>query len=306
MGFPVRQTWLRCTVRALHRSGVMMTEQRKKLLRLALGKPHRYRRYRLATMCITFGILFAVPLLGIARVDLLGGDHYALGHPAPTVRAFVAVGAAIASFYLVTFLINLPAGRMFCGFGCPIGQLSRLADTADAFDRDPARRRRALLALGGFALLLSASVGLWWFAPAAYVAGPSAIIPWAATLLVAGYAVAHGWWFRWEFCRKLCPIGLYYSVVQANPLIGVRFDANRNCTDCDNCAAVCPVLLDPRHLDTPIPSPGGLAVEGFAGENHCLHCGACVEICEHMTRKLPGEPAMGFRRMAKPPTDPSA
>ena len=102
-------------------------------------------------MGITLAVLFAVPVLGIARVDLVGGANLVLGKAAPLRAGVIAVAGAIASFYFVTFLINLPAGRMFCGFGCPIGQLSRFSDVIDAFPRDPVRRRRAWLELVAFA-----------------------------------------------------------------------------------------------------------------------------------------------------------
>jgi len=267
------------------------------MLHVALAKPHRYRRYRAVTMAITLAVLFLVPLSGTARVDLLGGGHWALGVPVGMAKGLVAVLVAIVSFYIVTFLINIPAGRMFCGFGCPIGQLSRLSDAVDAFEREPKRRRGAWLRLIAFAAVLSFATLLWWVAPQAFIAtAPRTVaLAFAALASVTLAAVVHARWWRWQFCRQVCPIGLYYSVVQTTALIGIDFDRDAPCTDCKACEIICPVQLDPRHLEDPIPSPGGLAFDGLAAANHCLHCGDCVEICEHQTRKTPGHPPMGFR-----------
>ena len=270
---------------------------RFKLVRVALTRRHRYRRYRAATMSLTLAVLFAVPLSGLARVDLWGGAHWALCKPVALKIGIVAVGASIAGFYGMTFLINMIAGRMFCGFGCPIGQMSRFADAIDAQFNDAALRRRAWTYLIAFALVLSSTVALWWVAAGVFVSGDLV----ATALAVGGiaattaYAVFHARYFRWNFCRKLCPIGLYYSVVQTGALVTIDFDAAAACTDCGACAGICPVHLDPRHLSAAIDSPGGLAFGGLPADSHCLRCGSCVEICEHMMRKQPGTPAMGFR-----------
>lgn len=271
---------------------------RLKLLRVALGRPHRFRRYRAATMTLTLLVLFAVPLLGLARFDLSGGEHIALFARVDARRALIAVGTAIAAFYAVTFLINIPAGRMFCGFGCPVGQLSRFGDEIDVYAREPGRRRRSWLRLVGFAAMLSLSVLLWWTSPLVFLAADprAAALAVAAWLVVTGAAVAHARWWRWGFCRHACPIGLYYSVVQTSALVGIDYDPIATCTDCGACEGICPVHLDPRHLDGLLAAPGGLAFAGLPAKNYCLHCGACVDICEHMTRKTGDAPPMGFRR----------
>ena len=271
---------------------------RLKLLRVALGRPHRYHRYRAATMAVTLLLLLLVPLSGLARFDLWGGAHYALFAPVDMVRGLVAVGAAIAGFYAVTFLINIPAGRMFCGFGCPVGQLSRFGDAIDVYAREPAARRRAWARLLAFAGALALSVLLWWVSPRVFLSADwrAMAIAVTAVLAVAAAAVVHARRWRWGFCRKACPIGLYYSVVQTSALIGIDYDPIATCTDCGSCAGICPVHLDPRHLDGLLAAPGGLAFSGLPAMNHCLHCGQCVDICEHMTRKTGAPAPMGFRR----------
>jgi len=284
-----------------------VVDKRSKLLRLAYTRPHRYRRYRVLTMGLTVAVLFAVPLLGLARVDLWGGAHLALLRPVDLAVGLVAVIAAIVAFYATTLLIHVFAGRIFCGFGCPVAQLSRFADAVDVYAGSGAPARRAWLELIAFALLLSLAVVSWWVAPGVFAAGDrGALLALGALALTAGYAVLHARWFRWGFCQKLCPIGLYYSVVQTASLIHVEFDPATACTDCDACTGICPVDLEPRRLAAATPSPGGLAFMDLPGGARCLHCGACIEICEHMMRKQPGPAAMGFRRPRRPqPADPA-
>lgn len=279
----------------------MAAPDRRRLLRLVLTRPHRYRRARAITMGITLAILFGVPLIGLARLDLFGDAHRALLRPVDFAHGLTAVLAAIVAFYVVTFTVNMPAGRMFCGFGCPVGQLSRFADAIDAFPRDAARRRRGWLELCGFALVLSLAVTLWWTAPATFLVWPAGAFAASAVLTLAAAAVLHGRRWRWSFCRGFCPIGLYYSVVETGAPFGIDFDPAGACIDCDGCDTICPVHLEPRTLEAEIPAPGGLAFDGMPGLNHCLHCGLCVEVCELATHKQPGRPAMGLRRLHRKP-----
>ena len=279
----------------------MGTTDRSRLLRLILTRPHRYRRARAITMSVTLAILFAVPLSGLARLDLWSDANWAFFRPVDFAKGLTAVLAAIVGFYVVTFIVNMPAGRMFCGFGCPVGQLSRFADAIDAFPADAARRRRGWLELVGFALVLSLAVTLWWTAPSTFLAWPAGAFAAGAVLTVAAAAVLHGRKWRWGFCRGFCPIGLYYSVVETGAPIGVDFDPSGVCTDCGACDTICPVHLQPRTLEAEVPAPGGLAFEGMPGLNHCLHCAMCVEVCEVVTAKRAGHPAMGLRRLHRKP-----
>jgi ferredoxin-type protein NapH len=281
---------------ALPRGAPDPEQARFRLIKIALGNPHRYGRYRLFTMGLTLAVLLGVPLAGLARVDLWAGAHRMLGEPVELLLGLATVSVAIAAFYGATFLLNMVAGRVFCGFGCPVGQLSRLSDAIDALSRDAAGRRQTWLKLAGFALLLVGATSLWWVGPGVYLAGGLAMLAaWAALGAGVGLALVHARRWRWGFCRKLCPIGLYYSVVQTGGLVRIHYDEKLACTDCKACAGICPVHLDPRHLGQLLDSPGGLAFPGMPAANHCLSCGACVEICEHMTRREPLPAAMGFR-----------
>lgn len=49
----------------------------------------------------------------------------------------------------------------------------------------------------------------------------------------------------------------------------------------------------------------GLSFGHLPASNHCLHCGACVEVCEHTTRKQEGPSPMAFRRLRRKGPEPS-
>jgi polyferredoxin len=265
---------------------------RLRLLRVLHARPHRYPRLRWITQGITFLVLFAAPLLGVARFDLWDGRHLALRRPVGPVYGFGSLVIAIGSFYLVTFILNAAMGRVFCGFGCPVGQAFRLGDDREIAARTGKDRRAAEARSVLFALALGSATALWLVSPRVFVEGSArailATLAGLAALTAAVYLA--GRYPRWTFCEGLCPIGVYYSAVQTDHGFGVHFDAARDtCNDCDSCALICPVGLHPRDLGRPKDGLHGIGIDGFEEANHCLTCGECVRACEHQFRnKDPG------------------
>jgi polyferredoxin len=246
-------------------------------------------------MAVTLAVLFLVPLLGLARFDAWGGAHRVLGRDATGIEAFLAVGAGIAIFYLATFLVNAALGRAFCGWGCPVAQVSRLGEAIDIAWRQgkPAGKARSVLRAGAFGALLSLSIVLWWVSPRAFVEGGwgSLAATWGAWAALTGATFLHGRHWRWSFCRKACPIGIYYSVVAFEKPLQIVFEQDLGtCKDCRACDLICPVHLDPRRLEAPVEWPGGLAIDCLPGHQHCLRCGDCVKACEHVFRREPETP----------------
>ena len=262
--------------------------KRLRLLRVLHAQPHRYPRIRRFTQAITLAVLYAVPLLGLARIDLWDGRHLAAGGPA---SFFVGVGAAFAgvlSFYLVTFILNAALGRIFCGFGCPVAQAARFGEDAEIAAMTGKGRAGAELRANGFALALAVGIALWLVSSRVLVEGSArAVATTAFAVLALATAVRlHGRYFRWRFCEAYCPIGIYYSAVQTSHGFGIHFDDGAGaCKQCDACEMACPVGLDPRSLQKPKDDIGGLAIDGFPGQNHCLTCGECVRACEHQFRR---------------------
>jgi polyferredoxin len=258
---------------------------RLKALRPIEEVHHRYRRVRLATQAITLAVLFAVPLAGFARLDLWDGRHLIFGEPTNEVYGLGGLLLGILAFYFVTFVVNAGFGRVFCGFGCPVGEVSRLADVAELPSRSASTRwaghARAVL----YAAALAAAGELWLVSPRVLVEGSPRAIARALFGLAAstGLLYAHGRFGRWTFCRYYCPIGAYYSALQTEHGFGVHFEpTGGTCKGCAVCAKVCPVELDPRDLARPRDEMRGIGIEGFPGRNHCLSCGDCVRACEHV------------------------
>lgn len=236
-------------------------------------------------------VLYAVPLTGLARVDLVGGEHRALGKPVDIVAGMTAILVGMASLYLVTFLANIFFGRLFCGWGCPVGQVSRFAEQLELRSRGRGQSLRRHLEGGLFALALAGGILAWWVDPAVLVSGnfPALAAVSSAALALVLLAYLHGRFWRWSFCRKVCPIGLYYSVVHVRGPTGIHFHPElETCKSCDACQMACPVRLDPRRLDDEQHDIGGLAFEGLPGDHHCLRCGDCIQACEFIFRREPG------------------
>ncbi len=281
-----------------------MAASRVRILSALDARPHRYRRIRRATQALTLLVLWGAPALGLVRFDLWAGHHRWLGQPASAFQGLFGVALGILVFYGITFLINAVFGRLFCGFGCPIGQASRLADAIDGA-RTPGARRAACLRALAFDAALAGAIVTWFADPRVFLEGsmPARLLAGGAFVLLTAAVYLHGTYWRWSFCRKACPIGLYYTFVQPLSAYGVVFDADaETCIDCGLCDAVCPVSLHPRNLGETIEDVGGLALDGFPATNHCLACGDCVRACQLVLapRGAKAPLAYGWRRQVRP------
>ncbi len=262
------------------------------------GKAHRYEALRYAAQALTLGVLLGVPMTGLARVDLFSGGHAVLFRTATWREGLAGVIVGIAACYVVTFAVNAVFGRLFCGWGCPVGFLNRLADVADvSHDAKKVRwwrRMRDWVGPYGHSLLLTFTCLCWWTNPMALLAigRPAALgFAWGFVLVGTGALAWLGVRSRWAFCMKACPVGLYYSFVAPNERFGIQFaprtadGSAEACLHCQACVKSCPVLLDPMHLAQGIGARGGMSIADVPGGNHCLKCGDCVQACEFMIEK---------------------
>ncbi len=265
---------------------------RLRILPKVEARGHRYVQLRYLSQLVTVGTLFAVPLSGLARVDLAAGNHRLLFKAASWREGLAGVIIGIALLYVVTFLINVIFGRMFCGWGCPVGFLNRLCDVSELKPgkQMPAwqRLRDRAGPMGHSFMLVFPSV-LWWTSFEAFYSGDlvTLSVAWGVTGLGVFSIYALGKWSRWRFCMTTCPIGLYYSFVAPNEQFGIFFREGTEdqqedaCLHCNACIAVCPVDLDPMDLVAEATPRGGIAIEA-PGQNHCLKCGDCIQACEMM------------------------
>lgn len=256
---------------------------RLRLLRAIRKVGHRYDRFRLLGMIVSLGTLVVVPASGLARVDLATGRHLLLFEPTTFKRGLAGVIIGIAAMYVVTFLSNVGGGRLFCGWGCPVGQISRFGEAVDIKGQTKWQRRLKSLEGAAFSGIFVLAIMAWWVDLRVLFRGPrlATIATWSVLAVGIVLAYAHGRVWRWEFCKSACPIGLYYSFVSPARWYGVHFrNQHDTCIDCDACDQVCPVDLSPRDLMAPIPARAGISIADAPGRNHCLECGDCVRACE--------------------------
>ena len=266
----------------------MKKNLRTKVLRAIRRTAHRYDARRTLGMTVSLSILFLVPITGLARVDLWRGDHALLFRSVPFQHGLAGVIVGIAAMYVVTFLVNLIGGRLFCGWGCPVGQVSRFGEAVGTPGLKP--RQRFLAATRGalFTGALVLAVLAWWVDLRVLVLGsaPALATAWGVLLSSVALTYAHGRWWRWNFCMGYCPIGLYYSFVSPSKRFGVHFqNQEASCIECDACDNVCPVDLAPRDLMAPSGERPGISIADAPGRNHCLECGDCVRACEWMIER---------------------
>lgn len=179
---------------------------------------------------------------------------------------------------VVTILLTLAAGRLFCGWLCPVGGLLALLQGLRGFVRRRLRlggqsgpggwtrrlrpwRYHWLLLL--MALLLLDSGWTLYLSPFHLLTADMSRLwlgkmPWMTAALVAAGLVA----FPRFWCVFLCPTGLLLSLVARWRLLVVKGPAD--CNRCGVCSPVCPT---------------GAAAAGEAAAADCLLCGRCAERC---------------------------
>ncbi|HED64639.1 MAG TPA: 4Fe-4S binding protein [Planctomycetes bacterium] len=269
-------------------------KKREKLLR-GLGKRrkmHRYTRWRIA-----IGVLFTagvalLPLTGVFRVDLWGGHHQVMGKELGTVEAIRDFAFPFLLVNVAIVIITRLAGRYLCGFVCPVGALSRLAEWTRRPHRSRLRERLATVALLLFCFLMAAITLSFWVDLHVFTEGSTLAVSLSVGFVIATTLVlffgAHEVGLR--FCRDWCPSGVYFAVLGPESKTGIEFVHPESCTDCGACTAICPMDLEPREILEGERERGfGFYPEGMNNLSLCIRCGDCVDACEGVNAKR-GDP----------------
>jgi polyferredoxin len=307
----------------------LQQEHRVRILSAVATRGARYQLLRILVITLSLLMLLAVPLLELVRVDLWGGAHLLLGEPVGLVDALGGFVVAMAVLWGVTFATNIVVGRFFCGWGCPVGYVSRLGEDVRRTRRHRGRWLLSHLAGAGFVATFITSIMAWWVDPRVLIDGsPTArAITVGIWLLLCGGGFLHAFVWRFGFCLSACPIGLYYRYVTSSTPVGIVFDEHPSpCIECGACEKICPVLIDPKSLGQPLPAVDearateptcGPSAELFHGtrssgddgmhddptderygDAECIRCGDCVEACEMVFKGRPGEtPPLRFGRV---------
>jgi ferredoxin-type protein NapH len=283
-------------------------DDRVRMLAAVAHRGPSYLAMRIVVITFSLAILLAVPLFGYVRIDLWGGEHLLMKEPVDVIKALKGFVVAMSILYGATFVSNIFVGRFFCGWGCPVGYVSRLGEDIQTKKKKGQRIFHHLKGAGFVAVFVGA-VMLWWVDPRVMIDGS-----WKARMITSGVFFAlwgggflHASKWRFKFCLSACPIGLYYRYVTSKAAIGIVFREDPNpCIQCHACEKICPVLLDPKHLGEEQVSRYGDPEATRYGDAECLRCGDCVEACRLVFLPQPGSvPPLRFGRSDDEPLGPA-
>lgn len=214
------------------------------------------------------GNLSAATLFGVCLADPISFLQ-------ATLASHVFVPSFFVSAMIVTIFYVVVGGRSFCGWVCPVYLITELGD----YVRQRLETGERLYPLRGVrvSLVLTLLVSLVAGIPVFEVVSPIGVTARAIMftsllplLLVGAILIVEIFFARRVWCRSLCPVGGFYSLLgQISP---VRIHFNKGaCTDCGECSLVCPVE---EVLVQPLVD-GALQVNS----GDCTRCGACIDVC---------------------------
>ena len=233
---------------------------------------------------LTVIALIASPLVGATFFsgNLSAGTLFGLNlaDPLAFLQATLASRLFVPSFFgaalLVAAIYLATGGRSFCGWVCPVYLLTEMSDKL---------RRRVgngswTLPLSGVRWATGATVliSLMTSLPIFEVLSPIGMVTRAIMfktmmplLVLLAIIVVELMLARRVWCRSLCPVGGFYSLLGRVSPVRIGF-SRQLCTDCGECSRICPVeeVLE--------PALRGDACQIRSGD--CTRCGACIDVCQ--------------------------
>lgn len=210
-----------------------------------------------------------------------------LARPLETTFGFALSAALVLGVYMLL-------GRVYCGWVCPLGAVLEWIGRLPFFPRQapnapgPGSRKYELLAVILLASLIGSAPFFLLFSPMAQFERMLAFgLSASGTLLIGVLALdalkGAGYW-----CRSLCPLGAFYSLVGRWRLLGPRITPGA-CNACGQCWQSCPA--GPEVIHEAVTREDRTMIRA-----DCTNCGKCIDVCPRnalsfgMRRGEPGLP----------------
>lgn len=244
-----------------------------------------FRRWTILRRLVQVGVLglIASPLAGftIFRGSLAAGElpGIPLADPLAALQVVLASGVVASSFLIsalgVTLFYWLLGGRTFCAWVCPVYLLTEFGDKLRLLI--PARSLEVPLKTKVWMLLAVACITALSGVPLFEIVSPIGMTTraiafggWPALFCLAGLLLVEVILARRLWCRSLCPLGGFYSLLGRVSPLRLHFHPAR-CSSCGECSRVCPVA------EVLSPSLEHGAEKIRSGD--CTRCGLCVDCC---------------------------
>ncbi|MCP3916480.1 MAG: hypothetical protein GY711_13060 [bacterium] len=274
---------------------------REKILnKLARGKStHRYTSWRWIVALVGTGGVSLLSLTNTLRFDFWGGKHYYLGQEMSLVEVTKAFAFPFLAINILIAVASRSVGRYLCGFGCPVGALSRLGDWSRWQVNSRKHVLMRLLGVLGASLILAVITFGFWVDWRVFVHGSTEaqLIAGGFLLGLVGVLFVGAYWAGLRFCREWCPSGVYFALLGPETYNAIELSTPETCIDCKVCDRVCPMDLTPRNLGSDVPrGAAGFYPAALSNYSLCIRCGDCVKVCDAVTEKQEGPTplTMGF------------